>query len=519
LHEEDEQVPDAGEYARRLVKGSAIVFIALIGSQFVAFLLRMFLARSLTVEEYGLFYAVFFFISFFEIFRDLGFGSALVKYIPEFNVKKQFGKLKSSIAFTLALRAVFALFIMALLFIFSDQIASSFLKTGAAAPIIQILAVWFFVMIFLPFLSVFQSFQDMPVYALLQFLRNFLVLILAVIIIKYFGFGVTGVALAYLIELSAVVILAFFLLRRRYPFIFRARTSITKPLVKKLSFFALPVFLGGLGGLIMTNMDTLMLTGLRTLSEVGFYQVAQPVSHFLWYFPIALITVLFPMVSEFWARRDKKLLIGALRLLVKFSFIAIVPGTIVLIAFPEIVINLLFGPEYLAGAAALQILSATAVPYTLFMIMSYTMQGIGKPLVSTKVVAVMAMVNFLGNLALIPFYGIEGAAVTTLASYVLGTVLLFYYSKRIIRFTAPASSLVKTILGGILTLLLILGLKSIIELSPWVEAFVVIVPSLVFYAVWILATRAVTKEDLRLIARIVPMPGWLVRAAGKVVGE
>jgi O-antigen/teichoic acid export membrane protein len=173
----------------------------------------------------------------------------------------------------------------------------------------------------------------------------------------------------------------------------------------------------------------------------------------------------------------------------------------------------------LAAATALQILSATAVAYTIFMILSYTMQGIGKPLVSTKVVSVMAILNFFGNLALIPLYGIEGAAVTTLASYVLGTVLLFYYSKRIIRFTAPASSLVKTILGGILTLLLILGLKSIIELSPWVEAFVVIVPSLVFYAVWILVTRAVTREDLRLIARIVPMPGWLVRAAGKVVGE
>ena len=512
-------MPDAGEYARRLVKGSAIVFIALIGSQFVAFLLRMFLARSLTVEEYGLFYAVFTFVSFFGLFRDLGFGSALAKYIPEFNVKKRYSELKSSIAFTLAFEAVLSLFILAFLFIFSGQIALGFFRSEAAVPLIQILALWFFVMIFLLFLSVFQGFQDMPVYALLQFLRNFLVLILAVIIVGYFGFGVTGVALAYLIELSAVVLLAFLLLRRKYPFVFKAKTAITKTIVKRLSFFALPVFLGGLGGLIIGYMDTLMITGFRTLSEVGFYQVAQPVSHFLWYFSTALVTVFFPMVSEFWARRERKLLGGALRLLVKFSFIAIVPGALVFIAFPEIAINLLFGPEYLAAATALQILSATAVAYTLFMILSYTMQGIGKPLVSTKVVSVMAILNFFGNLALIPLYGIEGAAVTTLASYVLGTVLLFYYSKRIIRFTAPASSLVKTILGGILTLLLILGLKSIIELSPWVEAFVVIVPSLVFYAVWILATRAVTREDLRLIARIVPMPGWLVRAAGKVVGE
>ncbi len=45
------------------------------------------------------------------------------------------------------------------------------------------------------------------------------------------------------------------------------------------------------------------------------------------------------------------------------------------------------------------------------------------------------------------------------------------------------------------------------------------VPSLAFYVVWILVTKAVTKEELLLIARIVPMPGWLVRAAEKVVGK
>jgi len=512
-------MPDAKEYASRLVKGSAIVFVSLIGSQFVAFLLRMFLARELTVAEYGLFYAVFTFVTFFGLFRDLGFGSALAKYIPEFNLKKRFGELKSSIVFTLAFETVLSLFIVALMFIFSGQIALGFFRTEAAVSIIQILAVWLFVMIFLLFLGVFQGFQDMPMYALLQFLRNFLVLLLAVVIVGYFGLGVTGVALAYLIELSAVVVLAFLLLRRRYPFIFEAKVSITKPLMKKLSFFALPVFLGGMGGLIISYMDTLMITGFRSLSEVGFYQVAQPVAHFLWYFPTALVTVFFPMVSEFWARREKKLLGGALRLLVKFSFIIIIPGALVFIAFPEIVINLLFGPGYLAGATALQILSLTAVAYTLFMILSYTMQGIGKPLVSTKVVAAMAVFNLVGNLALIPSYGIEGAAVATFFSYLLGVGLMFYYSKKIIKFTVPSSSLLKAACGGVLALLLISGLKFVIELPPWPEAFVVVTLGLLFYSGWILVTRALTKDDLNLMARIVPVPRWLLRVAGKLVGR
>ncbi|MBA7640836.1 hypothetical protein ES703_48507 [subsurface metagenome] len=56
-------------------------------------------------------------------------------------------------------------------------------------------------------------------------------------------------------------------------------------------------------------------------------------------------------------------------------------------------------------------------------------------------------------------------------------------------------------------------------LPLWREAFAVMIPSFVFYGVWVLATKAITKDDLRLIARIVPMPGWLVRAAGRFVGK
>jgi hypothetical protein len=40
---------------------------------------------------------------------------------------------------------------------------------------------------------------------------------------------------------------------------------------------------------------------------------------------------------------------------------------------------------------------------------------------------------------------------------------------------------------------------------------------LVFYGVWI--PKAVTKGDLKLIARVVQMPGWLIKAAGRFVGR
>lgn len=513
-------MPEPKSYARRLVKGSAIVFVALTITGLVGFVLRIFLARSLSVTEYGLFYAVFTLVSVFVIFHDLGLGSALVKYIPEFEVRRQFREIKSSMAFSLILQAVFAVSIATVIFAFSDQIALAVFNTGSASPIIKILGIMLFWMIFYYlFRAAFQGFQNMLAYALMNLFQILFVFLFAILFVGVLGFGIKGAAFAYLFATLAIAIFGLTLFWGGYPRVIKEKIRITKPLIKKLFLFALPVFVGGLGGLIISYTDTLMITVFRSLPEVGLYQTVQPTARILWYFVASLVAILFPMISELWVRRERKLLGNALHFLTKFAFILIIPAALVFIAFPGIAINLLFGSRYLAGAAALQILAGAAIVYTLYAILVSTMSGIGKPIINTKVVALMACLNLAGNLLLIPTYGIEGAAIATLSAYTLGFVLMFYYARKLIRFTVPASPLLKTLVGGVLTLLLIFGLKSTLVLPPWPEAFAVVIPSLAFYGIWILATKAVTKDDMVLIARIVPMPKWLVRAAGKFVGK
>jgi O-antigen/teichoic acid export membrane protein len=516
---EVEPMPEPKSYAKRLVKGSAIVLMAFIASELVGLFLRMFLARSLTVVEYSLFYAVFTLISFFGLFRELGLSSALVKYIPEFVVRKQFAKIKSSIVSALFVQAAFGFIVSAALFVLSDYIALAMFRTLDASLPLKILSVWFFVAIFCSIAeSTFNGFQNMPAYASINFFNPLSILLLAVLFVGFFGLGTMGVALAYLIAAAVMGLSSLTFIIRRYPHVFREKASVTKPLLKKLFVFALPILAASIGGLILSYTDTIMITIFRPLPEVGFYQAAQPTARILWYFPIALTVVLFPIISELWARGERKLLGGALHFLTKFSFILIIPAAFIFIAFPEIVINLLYGPGYLAGATALQILGAVAIVYTPFVILAQVMRGMGRPVVLLKIVAFMACFNIVGNLALIPSYGIEGAAVATFVAQLLGLALLFYYARKFVRFTMPSSSLLKTAIGGVLTLLLIFGLKSILALPPWPEAFVVMISGLLFYGAWILATKAITKDDLRLIARIVPMPGWLVRAARRVIG-
>jgi len=513
-------MPESKDYAKRLVKGSTIVFAAFIASEVIGVFLRMILARSLTVPEYGLFYAVFSLVSLFALFRDPGISSSLTKHIAEFTVHKRFAKIKSSIVFSLIVQVIAGLVISAMLFIFSDYIALAIFKTPIASLPLRILSVWFLVEAFRSLLSsMSQGFQNMPILALFNFTDVLLIFLFATCFVGILGLGLNGVALAYPLATISVSIFGIAFFVKRYRHVFQKKVSITKPLVKKLLVFALPVFLGGFGGLILTYTDTLTLTIFRTLTEVGYYQAAQPSARILWYIPTTLTVVLYPMISELWAKKDKKLLGRALHFLIKFSFILIMPAALVFIAFPEIVINLLFGSSYLAGVVVLQIFGVAALLYVVYDILVTVIAGIGRPGTTAKIVGAMAVFNLIGDIVLVPIYGIEGAATTTFVAFLLGVILLIYYARKFIGFTVPAAPLLKSMMGGILTLILILGLKSILPLSPWPKTFAVMIPSLLFYGTWILATRAITKDDLRFIKEIVPIPGWLAKVARKIFKE
>ena len=496
--------PGMEVYARRLVRGSAVVFTCMVAAALVAFLLRMFLARELPVEEYGLFYALLTLVSFFNLFRDLGLNSALVKFLPEFRAKGEKRALRSSLSLVALLQTLPSLLLLSLLFLLSGWLSSSFFRNPGALLPLRILLLWFFFNTFYQlFRAAFQGLQDMLAYSLADLLWILLILLLSLVTVGVLGRGVEGVALAYLLSTCLVAGAELGYLRLRYPEVLgRPRREEAGRLLS----FALPVLVGMLGGLVLGYTDTLMLTVFKGAGEVGLYQAAQPLAGLVGYFVGALTVVLFPMVSEMWAEGRRKEVAGALSLLLRFSLAAVLPLALVLLAFPEVAVRLVFGQGYLGGVDALRILSCNAVVYTLFAILGAAVAGVGRPFLATKAVGFMAVFNFLSNFLLIPPFGAAGAALTTLLSTLLGVLLLLRYSRGTLGLSLGPGPLLKMVVGGILTLLLISGLKWILRLPPWPEAFVVLVPGLLLYGLWLLATSCLTREELEFLSRVVPLP-------------
>jgi len=482
-------------YAEKIVKGSFVIFILGIVTTIIGYLLRLYLARNLTVADFGLFYATLSFISLFWVFKDFGIGSAIAKYIPEFYVKEKFSFIKTTIMSIFLVQIAISIIIFALIFVFSDYISVSFFHNINAKPILQILSIEILVATTI-IRPVLQGLQKIHAYALVELVRIVSVFAFVFFLIYY---GTAGIALSYLFA-SIIVQIIFLAYIFRITGKMKGRTKIIFD--KKLFSFGFFIFIGGLAGFLVAYTDTLVLTFFRTANEVGLYQVAMPTSQLLWFFAGSLTIVLYPIMAEIWAKNHKDLLAVGISFLVKFSMIFMMPFVLIIIAFPDIVINLIFGPRYISASLSLQILGIGAIFYTLMTILSTAINAIGRPDINMKIIWIIAIFNLIGNLIFVPLLGIIGASIISTLSFFLGFLILALYTKKHITVSIPWSSLMGAFLSGIAALLVIYIIKGALIIENSIaEATISIIPALIFYFVLISRTKIIKKNDLEIFKK------------------
>lgn len=195
-------------------------------------------------------------------------------------------------------------------------------------------------------------------------------------------------------------------------------THFDRTLVGPLSAQALPLALGSLLGGTMLTVDTIMLGFWRTAGEIGLYSAAQkPVQLAYGIAGIANIA-LFPALSRLYADDNGKFKATVKKTLV-WSFIA--GGVLAALgaAFPESVMRLIYGGEYAAAAQTFRILCLTLA------INAPIILGVSAIIAANKQNAFLwsapigALSNAGLNALLIPRWGAEGAAISTLVTQIV----------------------------------------------------------------------------------------------------
>jgi O-antigen/teichoic acid export membrane protein len=200
---------------------------------------------------------------------------------------------------------------------------------------------------------------------------------------------------------------------------------------------AWPFAITGALGILLTNTDILVISWMRTATEVGIYSAAIRIVQVLYLVPAVVATGALPILSRL-AKHDPLKFRYALERIVSFIFLISIPISLGGAILASGIMRLVFGASYIAGGAALAILLLTlsfdyagcVISNAIF---AYDHQ---KSLIISSLIGGLG--NVLFDLLLIPHWGMAGSAVATLLASILSNAYLWYAMRKLNRFSVLA---------------------------------------------------------------------------------
>ncbi|MBS3116595.1 flippase, partial [Candidatus Woesearchaeota archaeon] len=316
----------------------------------------------------------------------------------------------------------------------------------------------------------FQGFQRMFIYSSIELSKNILLLFF-ILLFSWLGFGITAPAWAYALVCIVLFIIYLPPLLKTYNF-FQYKVEKIKDVSHRLLSFGIPSFATQIGGRIIGYLDTLFLTHFRTLQEVGIYNAVLPSALMLLFVGRTAGSVLLPMSTELWAKKDIKRLVKGIHLMHRYLFIFIAPIIAILFIFAEFFMTAFFGLEYAAGAKAFQTILIGTFFFIMAMMDNNIISGMGKPKTVTKIIFLAALTNAIINIFLIPLWGIEGAALATTLSYILVWAISLYKLTCYVPLKVPFKHWLTALLPLIAFCIVILAISEILSLNLWLELLI-----------------------------------------------
>lgn len=484
-------------YLQSAIKSAVYAFVLSFLAMIFAYLFRLLLARNLTPAEFGLFYAVFSLVLLINTLKEPGLKSAVIKFIPEFIIKNDTSLINKTISNSFIVWGFASIaFFVAGLFVATPLAEHYFKSDGAALLFILLMAAFVLNIADHLIMYVFQGFQRIGLFSSMDFMRTLFLFIIAALLYLVYPNSVFVPAIAYLITPVLLVLIFYPILKHKiFPKLKLVWLNI--PLLKKMVSFGFPVTVTSLSYTLFQQTTILILTYFGTLEEVGLLNVALPTSALLINLSTAISFVLFPMASELSARGLKGHLQEGVKILYKYSFICIVPICLMLVAYPSLIISLLFGEKFVSASGALVILALGSIFWAIANINFTTLAAIGKSKEPLKTMSVVIAISVFLGLILIPLMGLKGAALAVSASYVVAMIISTFMIHKHVEVKIKFGFWFKNFVAGILFISMIHLTKGVLHLDKYVEAVITLVISGIIYLLALFVLRMISLKEIK----------------------
>lgn len=275
--------------------------------------------------------------------------------------------------------------------------------------------------------------------------------------------------------------------------IFYIRRYVDRKLVINCNFrkHIIPIlvlFSGILAMQIYVSSDITMLGFMRSESEVGVYSSVSRIYNIVKQTINAITVVSIPRIVSYLKEQTKEQYNRLINSMLNILMLIVVPATIGLFLLSEDVILIICGEEYIAGTAPLKILSLTfpfSVLATLFV--NAVLVPNRKEFKAFVCTLIAAIVNFILNFAFIKYWGISGAAITTLIAEFIVLALSLLYSFKDFKIEVNKKDLVSMIISNLLVWAMCLLCQNISNI--YFRVIATVFSSVLVYAISLTALR------------------------------
>jgi len=487
---------------KRIAKTSFIVFTGIILSKILAYLYRIVIARDFGPEIYGIFSLAVVLAGVFSIFASLGLDEGILRFVSFYRGKNEKNKIQQVIRFSLKIMFFTSIFSGLILFFLSGAISKEVFHNNNLIIFLK----WFslFIPVFIIsgiFWSALKAYEEIGWYSFLSYiLQNFLQLAVLLFLI-FLNFKEKSVVFSYTIGFLILFVVSFLVCKYKIPEIFhkpRINIKTRKEVNKELFAYSWPMMFMGAMLSIYTWIDSLTIGYFKDMSQIGIYNAAVPIATFLGLVPALFISLFFPLVTKEFSRKNFKLIKDLSQQIGKWIFILNLPLVIILVFFPGAVINLLFGQGFMGAAGALRFLAIGTFFFSIFSVSNTLLSMVGKSKTILVNIIVISIINLLLNIILVPKYGIEGAAFSTMLSYILWGLITLFQARKYTSIVPLKRKMFRVFFIMIIPASILFLIKQFIPIN----LFTMLVQGTLFlllYLILILATGCLDKNDIMIL--------------------
>jgi len=416
-----------------------------IAQKVIFFLASIIVARRLGPEAYGVFAFALVVIGSFEVFKTLGFDSALIR------MEKDVAKATDTAFIIIPLSGII---LYLLLFALAPFLAHSF----HAPELKAVLRILGLVFVFSCFAKVSATLlvkkMQFKKIALAEFCGALAFSVISVLC-ALSGFGVWALVYGYV---TKVVIYSFLvsLFAKWTP-----KFQFDPKIARDMFHFGKFVFLGVFVWFLRKNLDNFLVGKLIGMTALGLYALSFNLSNFLSdYLSGHISTVMYPAFSKL--QNDPHSLKKAFFKTAKMLSMIVLPFGVLLFSLGGDIVKIVYGERWIEAIPVIRILALGGIFNALQPVFTPFFLAVGKPKNNFYISLIQVILFFTLITPMASLYGIVGVAIVVSVASLLGfLVCLFLLAKELNWTIKEAGDFLKTtVLASVFMLMTILIIKE-----------------------------------------------------------